>query len=414
MRTEILLNIDNPHQLERLYRQNKSGFKHEFGSLYPGLGANKIADFWKERLNYESDDINWGTKKQIGYVIIGGLIAGILARIPGYFNIDEEFYYPRNIGFIVLPILTLYFAWKNRLSNINLVIIGAFTLVSLLFINFLPKQNVSDSLILACIHLPLLLWSVLAYSFVGGDLKDYSKRLEFLRYNGDLAVMSALILIAGGIVTGLTIGLFSLIGLNIEKFYFENIVFFGLAAVPIVATYLTETNPQIVNKVSPMIAKIFSPVVLVTLVAYLVAIVVSKKDIYNDREFLMVFNGLLLGVMAIILFSVAGTSVSPGNRLETFVLLLLSIVTVIVNAFALSAILFRISTLGITPNRVAVTVGNILILINLLLVALKLLKASRSGGDRREVGLAFASYLPVYAAWALIVTFLFPLIFGFK
>ena len=160
---------------------------------------------------------------------------------------------------------------------------------------------------LSCVHLLLFLWSILGFAFVGEVNNNDEKRLGFLKYNGDLVVMTTLILIAGGIMTGITIGLFSLIGFNIEKFYFENIVVFGLPAAPIVGTYLTQTNPQLVGKVSPVIAKIFSPLVLVMLVIYLVAIVYSGKDPYNDREFLLIFNALLIGVMAIIFFSVAET-----------------------------------------------------------------------------------------------------------
>ncbi len=303
MKTEILLNIDNPRQLEKLYRQNKSLFKQQFSMLYPELKENKMADFWNERLNYESDDVYfWGTTKDVTFVVIAAILAGIIAKLPGIFNLDQEFFYQRNIGFIVFPTLSVYFAWKNNLKNTTIVFISVAILVSLLFINFLPGQNKSDSLLLSCIHLPLLLWCVLGYAFVDGSLTNYDKRLVFLRYNGDLLVMTTLILIAGGILTGVTIGLFELIGLHIQKFYFENVVIFAVAASPITGTYLTETNPQIENKVSPLIAKIFSPLVLITLIAYLVAIVISGKNIYNDREFLLIFNALLIGVMAIIFF----------------------------------------------------------------------------------------------------------------
>ena len=226
--------------------------------------------------------------------------------------------------------------------------------------------------------------------------------------------MTTVILIAGAILTAVTIGLFALIDLNIQKFYFENVVIFAVAASPIVGTYLTETNPQIVNKVSPVIAKIFSPLVLVTLIAYLGAIVISGKDPYNDREFLLTFNALLIGVMAIILFSVAGTSRPAKNYVETFILFLLSVLTIIVNGIALSAILFRISEWGITPNRIAVLGGNILILTNLILVTIRLLKALRRKNDKTEVGAAIALFLPVYAIWAFLVTFFLPLIFNFK
>ena len=414
MKTDILLNIDNPRQLEKLYRQNKSGFKQQFSMLYPELKGNKIADFWNERLNYESEDVYWGTTKDITFVIIASILAGIIAKLPGFFNLDEEFFYQRNIGFIVFPILSLYFAWKNKLKTKTIVFISVAILVSLFFINFLPHQKKSDSLLLSCIHLPLFLWCVLGYAFVGGSLSNYEKRLGFLRYNGDLAVMTTVILIAGVILTGVTIGLFALIDLNIKKFYFENVVIFAVAASPIVGTYLTETNPQIVNKVSPVIAKIFSPLVLITLIAYLVAIVISGKDLYNDREFLLTFNALLIGVMAIILFSVAGTSRPTKNYVETFILFLLSILTVIVNGIALSAILFRISEWGITPNRIAVLGGNILMLTNLILVTIRLLKALRRKNDKTEVGAAIALFLPVYAIWAFLVTFFLPLIFNFK
>jgi hypothetical protein len=226
--------------------------------------------------------------------------------------------------------------------------------------------------------------------------------------------MAALIVIAGGILTGVTIGLFSLIGLEIQKFYFEYVVIFGAAALPIVGTYLTQTNPQIVNKISPLIAKIFSPLVLITLMAYLVAIMVSGKDLYNDREFLLTFNALLIGVMAIIFFSVAGTSRPTMNYIETFILFLLSILTVIVNGIALSAILFRISEWGFSPNRIAVLGGNILMLVNLVLVTIRLLNALRKKNDKTEVGAAIALFLPVYAIWALFVIFFLPLIFNFK
>jgi hypothetical protein len=58
--------------------------------------------------------------------------------------------------------------------------------------------------------------------------------------------------------------------------------------------------------------------------------------------------------------------------------------------------------------------GNILMLINLILVAIRLLKALRRKNDKTDVGTAIALFLPVYTIWAFLVTFFFPLIFGFK
>ncbi|MGK7391669.1 MAG: hypothetical protein ACNS60_15045 [Candidatus Cyclobacteriaceae bacterium M2_1C_046] len=414
MKDDILINLNDPHKLEKIYRTNKGHFKQEFTNIYPKVKGDAIAECWYERLNYENEDINWGTGRELFFVIIAAVVAGLLAKLPAVLSISEEFFYSRNIGFIIFPALMAYFSWKNKLSTGKIFFIAGAIIVSAIFINSLPDVQESDTLILSCMHLLLFLWSILGFAFVSEVPNNDERRLGFLKYNGDLVVMSALILIAGGIMTGLTIGLFELIGFQIEKFYFEYIVIFGLPAVPIFATYLTQTNPNLVGKVSPVIAKIFSPLVLVMLVIYLIAMVSSGKDPYNDREFLLIFNVLLIGVMAIIFFSVAGTPKVNKSHTEIFILLLLSVVTVIVNGIALSAILFRISEWGITPNRAAVLGANILILINLLMVTAQLLKVSSKKDDIAVVGKSIAFYLPVYFLWAIVVTFIFPLIFGFK
>jgi hypothetical protein len=94
--------------------------------------------------------------------------------------------------------------------------------------------------------------------------------------------------------------------------------------------------------------------------------------------------------------------------------LLLSAVTIIVSGIAMSAILFRISAWGFTPNRAAVLGGNVLILVNLLIVTTQLFRVLSNKGDINGVGKAISSYLPIYCLWTVIVTFIFPLIFGFK
>ncbi len=412
MKAQILTNIDQPAQLERLYRKDKSGFKKAFNELYPEIKDNTLVGYWNERLNFTSDEILWGTRSDLVFVIIASLIAGTIAKLPALFAINEDFFYPRNIGFIVFPALMVYFAWKNKLPTPKVVFLAGVTLVGLIFINLLPNVKHSDTLILSCAHLALFLWAALGIAFVGGVQNDSEKRLGFLKYNGDLVVMTTLILIAGGLMSALTIGLFSLIGYNIAETYMQNVGVFGAAAAPIVGTYLTQTNPQLVGKVSPVIAKIFSPLVLIMLIVYSIAIMYSGKNPYNNREFLLIFNALLVGVMALIFFSIAGTSTK--SHTEMGILLALSIVTIVVNGIALSAIVFRISEWGMTPNRAAVLGGNILILIHLVLVAGKMLRYMLKKAEFSTVGKTIAWYLPVYCIWTIIVTFIFPFLFGFK
>ncbi|HMH31446.1 MAG TPA: hypothetical protein VK543_00360 [Puia sp.] len=413
MKDEIILNLDNPGQLERLYRADKPTFKRAFNDLYPEFKDNSLVGFWNERLNFANEEISWGTRKDLVFVIIGSLLAGLIAKLPAILHVDEQLFYTRNIGFIIFPVLSVYFAWKNKLPAGKIAFIAGATLVALVFINSLPQVKNSDTLFLSCLHLLLLLWSILGFAFVAEIKNNDEKRLGYLKYNGDLVVMTTLILIAGAIMTGITIGLFRLIGFDIEKIYFEYVGIFGLAAAPIVGTWLIRTNPQLVGRVSPVIAKIFSPLVLVMLVIYLISMIYSGKNPYNDREFLLIFNALLIGVMAIIFFSVAETSKIKSLN-EVWVLFLLSVVTIIVNGIALSAILFRIAALGITPNRAAVLGGNVLMLINLLLVTVQLFRVISKKANITKVGKVIAFYLPIYFLWTIVVTFIFPLLFGFK
>jgi len=413
MKEEIILHLENPGLLEKMYRSNRSAFKKAFNSVFDEIREKSSARFWHERLNYESDEISWGTKTDLVFVVIASFIAGLIAKIPAFTHIDEQFFYPRNLSLVVFPFLTLYFLRMQKLAAGKLLTIAAAFILSAVYINLLPENN-NDTTVLACIHLPLFLWSVLGFTFTGNELMSPNKRLEFLRYNGDLLVMTTIILIAGAILTGITIGLFSLIQLNIERFYFDYIAVWGVASAPIVGTYLVRTNPQLVNKVSPVIAKIFTPLVLVMLSVYLCAVIYTGKNPYTDREFLLIFNMLLIGVMAIILFSIAETTRNRTKAVNTFLLLALSMVTIIVNGIALSAIVFRISEWGFTPNRIAVLGSNLLFLINLLIVTYRLLKTIRNKADADEVERSITSFLPVYAVWVAFVTFFIPLIFGFS
>jgi hypothetical protein len=415
MKNQILAYLHDPAQLEKLYRADKPAFKRAFTAMYPELKDNVLAAYWHERLNFSGKETSPGGRKDVVFVVIASLVAGFIAKLPAIFHIDERFFYPRNIGFIVFPFLTAYFAWKNKLAAGKIAILVALILAAAVFINVLPDDKKSDTLILSCIHLGLFLWFTLSFAFTGSiaEMND-EKRINFLKYNGDLVVITGLILIAGAILSAVTVGLFSLIGLQIEKVYFNYVAIFGLAAAPLTGTYLTQTNPQLVGRVSPVIARIFSPLVLVMLLVYLIAIVYSGKDPYNDREFLLIFNALLAGVMAIIFFSIAGGVQMSRSRAEIWILFLLSVVTIVVNGIAVSAIFYRITAWGITPNRSAVLGANLLMLLNLVLVARKLFKSLSNPDNLAGVGKVIAYYLPVYCLWAMIVAFVFPLLFTFK
>jgi len=92
MREAILSNLNNPQQLEKLYRANKPTFKSDFNLLYPQLQDNPLAEGWYQRLNYSTEDLFWGTPRERVFVVVASLVAGLLAQLPKLLSLNQEFF----------------------------------------------------------------------------------------------------------------------------------------------------------------------------------------------------------------------------------------------------------------------------------------------------------------------------------
>ena len=76
MNEQLLSLLDQPAELEKLYRKNKTAFTRSFTGLYPSIKGNPIADAWYERLHFEADGVQWGTKSDWLFILIAAAIAG--------------------------------------------------------------------------------------------------------------------------------------------------------------------------------------------------------------------------------------------------------------------------------------------------------------------------------------------------
>jgi hypothetical protein len=418
MKEKIKEHINDPEKLEQLYHDDRSAFESEFQEVYSEIEKSELLKFWKIRLDYNklTEKIVKPYLPDILILISACFISGFLIKIPDIFNFRvAEIFYMKNAGIIVFTGLTIYLILTNKIfESKRLLPILAVFLILTVYVNLLPSVTDSDSINLTYIHLPFLMWCIFGLVFIDFNFKDKIKRIEFIRYNGDLAILMAIMVIAGGILTGITIGLFNAIGINIEHFYMENVVIIGAVSVPVVATFIIKNYTVLTNKLAPIIANIFSPLVLLTAIVFLVALATSGKDPYSDREFLLIFNVMLIGVMAVIVFSISETSTTRKQKFNEMILFILSLVTVVIDLIALSAIFYRLGTFGMTPNRLAILGSNILILVNLALLIIDLYKVNFKKAVIREVELSIAKYLPVYLVWILFVVFGFPLIFGMK
>jgi hypothetical protein len=337
------------------------------------------------------------------------ILAGISTRLLFHFT-EQEAIAPINLVFGILPFMAIYFVYNNP-SNRNVIYtLSSLFLISGFYLNVLPLEN-KDSIILAYLHLPIFLWVVMGLAFTGNEHGRGSTRLAYLKFNGEFSILYACMAISGMVLTAITLQLFRFIGTDISEFYFRNVVLFGAAALAIVAAYLVTRDIKLAKNIAPHIAKIFSPLVLATLLVYFIAVIWIGKNPFLDRDFLLVFNGVLLSVLAVTIFSITERGTDEKMNVSDYINFALIALAIIINGIALSAIVFRLSSYGITPNRLAVLGVNLLIFANLIWIILSYVRFLGNKTGPLAIQDAVTKYLPVYGLWAAFVTFTFPLIF---
>lgn len=398
--------LNQPNELEKLYRKDSEQFKARFNELYPSVEHTDIVKVWYERLNYKEDMLSeFNHKDFIGAILIA-LLSGLSSRLVFYF-IQEELINPINSIFTIMGFISIYFIVKNQLSKKLLFIL--LTLFGVVVWSVNSIQNPSgDVSILVYLHVPIFMWIVIGASYLSDEYRNNQKRLTFLRFNGEFIVLYTIMAISGIILTGITMQLFTMINLDISEFYFTNIVLIGVASVSILTTYLVDLNFNFVRNIAPLIAKLFGPLVLITLILFMMMVIITGQNPFIDREFLLVFNIVLFVVLAISLFSIIESSESKITNVVDCALISIAL---LIDIFALSSILFRLSSYGLTPNRFAVLGINLIIGIHLLRILYSYIKYFKNKVELNSIHKSIMDYLPIYGIWSLIVIFAFPILF---
>jgi hypothetical protein len=411
VKDQIIQNINDPEMLERLFRKDKTSFMRDFGDATRGIDS-ELVRFWLIRLQ-SPDRVRKQTELKDDLVLVTSIsvILALLVRLPMFLtSMTPEDFYLRNLCILIFSGLTTWFIIKNRITERKKILLLAFlTLGLMIFMNLLPEKQ-TDTTILAFMHIPVFMGFIFAMAYISFDIESTAKVSGFIRYCGELVIMTGLLIIAGAILSGMTIGMFEMIGMKIGQFYMENVGIIGLAILPVIAAWLIELNPGITERIAPVIARIFTPLVLIAAVIYLATLSISRISLSKNRDFLLIFNIMLLCVMAIIVFSLSELDKSDIRKLNIIMLFILVVVTLLIDLFALSAIITRLSD-GFTPNRTVVLVSNLLILVNLLLLLPDLFLAGFMGKPMDHMEKIISRYLPVYFIYSLVVIFIFPVIF---
>src|SRR5690606_5833167 len=87
-----------------------------------------------------------------------------------------------------------------------------------LFANAFPFGTGSDTQVLTVLHLPIALWLVVGVAYVGGRWFTGGRRMDFVRFSGELFIYYVLIALGGGVLTAFTLMMFEAIGVDAEWF----------------------------------------------------------------------------------------------------------------------------------------------------------------------------------------------------
>jgi hypothetical protein len=342
--------------------------------------------------------------------------AAVAIKVPALFGLrlDRDMgFYNRNLGLFVLPLLSVYFVRKRRLDSRALPWLAVAFVAAGVFANAYPFTPRGRTEGLTTLHLPIALWVVVGIAYAGGRWRESVGRMDFIRFSGELFIYYVLIALGGGVLTGFMAMIFRAIGIDVQPFFRTWLLPCGAMGAVLIGSWLVEAKQSVIENMAPVLTRLFTPLFVAVLVAFLVTLVWTGHGIDIQRDVLIAFDLLLVVVLGLVLYSVSARDPwSPPGVFDVLQVVLL-ISALVADMVALWAIAARISEFGFTPNRVAALGENVILLVNLAWSAVLSVRFLRGRGPFSLLERWQTDYLPVYAGWASIVVIVFPVAFGY-
>ena len=375
---------------------------------------------WKQMVTPGAEPVESGSSVGAEAVVVVSLAvaAALAVKVPTLFGLelgsdDTAGFYGRNLSFFVLPFLTVYFAWKRRLAPATCVTLSLAFGAAAVFANIFPFKPGGSTEVLAVLHVPIALWLTVGVVYAGGRWRSGRERMNFVRFTGELFIYYVLIALGGGVLTGFTLFMFRVIGLDAEWLAQGWLLPCGAMGAVLIGAWLVESKQSVIENMAPVLTRLFTPLFVVVLCAFLVTMAWTGGGIDVERDALIGFDLLLVLVLGLLLYAISARDPqAPPDAFDALQLLLV-VSALVVDAVALSAITARISEFGFSANKVAALGENLILLVNLAWSAWLYARFLRGRGPFGALERWQMSYLPVYAVWASIVVVLFPPLFGY-
>lgn len=128
----IIEHIDNPHELERMFRNDPKAFKKSFLHAWEQNPDSQVLCIWYERLHFKETAYSEKSHLlQTGFLFMGilSILSGISTRIIFHF-VEQEAIAPINLAFGIIPFIAAYFVYKNTPKKSVIYSLGALFLIS--------------------------------------------------------------------------------------------------------------------------------------------------------------------------------------------------------------------------------------------------------------------------------------------
>lgn len=347
-------------------------------------------------------------------VVLSLAIGAGLALKAGISWLGDDMSLLKNASLLVIPFVAAYFAWKRKVSWSLVAALGvAFAAVAVV-LNLYPFAQGGATGPLAALHAPVIIWVLAGIVYAGGRWRSHGRRMDFVRFTGELAIYFTPLALGGGVLVGLTLAVLQSASVDLEPVLESWILPFAVPGALVVAGWLVEAKQDVIENIAPVLTRVFTPLTIVMLVAMLAVLSTAGGLAGIDRGLLIIINGVLVLVLCLVLYSLSAREpLAPAGLFDTLQLVLLA-AALAVDALMLAAILVRIAEFGASPNKVAALGLNLVLLIHLVGAAWLAL-----GFVRGRLRVAAAErwqmrYLPVYGLWAAVVVFVFPPLFAFS
>ena len=350
--------------------------------------------------------------RELAIVLALAVGAGLVVK-AGLAWIEDGAALTRNIGLLVFPFLAAYFVWKRRFTGTAAgALVAAFAVLAVA-LNVYPFDAGGSTELLAALHAPVILWLLLGVAYVGGRWRSDRRRMDFVRFTGELVIYYTLLALGGAVLIGLTLAMLQIVGVDLEPVLEGWILPFGMPGALVVATWLVEAKQQVVENIAPVLTRVFTPLTVVMLLVLLTVLITAGGFVDTDRNLLILMDAVLVLVLSLLLYSISARDpLAPPGLFDALQLVLLA-AALAVDAVMLTAMLARIAEFGYSPNKVAALGLNLVLLVHLLRAAWLAVGFLRGRRRFATVERWQTLYLPVYGAWAVVVALAFPPVFGF-